>query len=106
MGWLNCIPFVGTITSAVECAKAVYRGDGKGALWKLGETLVDGALDVSIIATGGLAGIATAPGKIALSAAASSLGARVLTGVVASSVADDQQSPDTAELRPGKVYRL
>ena len=96
MEWVKCIPLVGTAVSAGECVGAVIRGDGTGALWKLGETVVDGALDASIFLTGGLAAAATAPGKAAGKAIAGAVvkavARRAAVGYVAGSVADRKPS--------------
>ena len=96
MEWVKCVPIVGTAISAVECVDAALRGDGKGALWKLGETLVDGALDASIFLTGGLAAAATAPGKAAgkavVGVVVKAVAGRAAVGYVAGSVADGKQS--------------
>ena len=96
MEWVKCIPLVGTAVSAGECVGAVIRGDGKRALWKLGETVVDAALDASIFLTGGLAAAATAPGKAVgkgvAEAVIKGVAGRAAVGYVANSVAGGKQS--------------
>ena len=82
MNWVKCIPFVGTAISAVECVEAVFDGNGNRALVKLGETLIDGALDATVVLSGGMAALATAPGKIA-GKTVGKVTARVLVNTVA-----------------------
>lgn len=108
------MPFVGTTISACECIGSVARGDFKGALWKLGETVVDGALDATILASGGLAAVITTPGKMAgktagkavVSVAVKAVGARALGGVLLDSAANKKQDPSASWSRSGKVHQL
>ncbi|CAG2112484.1 unnamed protein product [Medioppia subpectinata] len=43
--WIKCVPFVGTAISVYETGEAIYEGNGKKALWKLGETVVGVGMD-------------------------------------------------------------
>ncbi|CAF3099000.1 unnamed protein product [Rotaria sp. Silwood2] len=101
MSFIKCIPILGTALSACECINAAVHGDFEGAAWKLGETVLDGALDALTIASGGLTGIITAPGKAAAKEAGKVAGkvvgaavcARVLGGAVADTITSEKQSP-------------
>lgn len=96
MNWIKAIPFVGTTISAGECIGAVFNGNFKEAGCKLVETCFDAAMDATVIASGGLASIITAPGKIAgkqagkmvAGAAVKAVAGRAFAGVVADSIAN------------------
>ncbi len=84
--WIKCVPFVGTTISLFETGKAVYEGNGKKALWKLGETVVGGAMDALTVVSVGTSAIATTSAKtaakVAVSAAAKNVaGATFVRGV-------------------------
>ena len=99
MNWVKCVPFVGTAMNAVECLKAACRDDIQGAVWKLGETEVDGIMDATVVLSDGLTTAITTPGKLAgraagkvvTTAAVEAIAARALTGATASMIADGAQ---------------
>ena len=65
---VKCLPFVGTAVHAYECAEATWQGEGRRALWKLGETGVGAGLDMLTIVSGGI--LVSIPAKVTGRAAA------------------------------------
>ena len=79
MNYIKCVPFLGTSVSALQCIGALIEGDFKRAGCRLVETVVDGALDATIVYSGGLAALITTPGKIGGKAAVKAVLQKVAT---------------------------
>ncbi|CAF1453025.1 unnamed protein product [Adineta steineri] len=69
MNILKLIPFVGTTISAVQCVDSVVQGDYERAASRLGETVINGFFDATIVFSGGIAALLTSPANAAGKAA-------------------------------------
>jgi hypothetical protein len=82
MNFVKCIPFVGTTVTGCECVNALLHGDVTGSICKGVETAIDGALDATIVMSGGLSGLVTAPIKTAAKKGAILAGSVAVKAVV------------------------
>lgn len=112
MNLVKCIPFVGTAVSGCECINALAHGDIKGFFWKGAETLVDGALDATIVMSGGLTSLITAPIKtagtkgaaVAVTSIAYNVGVRSLGGAVFDTLNPAQNNANNCKIDYNTIF--